>query len=90
VEPLQSYSWWAEHIEKPLLKGDQQAVDLLRVCFLFFICYYLHSNMHQTFLAPLLLRRTKTEKITDALNLPSRRVDILVIDFNEVRDYVAI
>ena len=38
VEPLQSYSWWSEHIEKPLLKGEQQAVDLLRVflfCFVF-------------------------------------------------------
>eukprot|EP00026_Physarum_polycephalum_P000815 Phypoly_transcript_00816.p1 GENE.Phypoly_transcript_00816~~Phypoly_transcript_00816.p1 ORF type:complete len:1274 (+),score=280.63 Phypoly_transcript_00816:101-3922(+) len=66
VEPLQSYSWWLEHIEKPLLKGDQQAVDLLR-----------------TFLTPLLLRRTKTGKITDALNLPSRQVDIVFVDFNE-------
>lgn len=41
--------------------------------------------MFQTFLGPLLLRRTKTtQQITDALNLPSRNVEVVKIDFDEV------
>lgn len=39
VEPLQSFSWWQEHIEKPCLKGNQQAFDLLKV-YSFFTSFY--------------------------------------------------